>query len=97
MKQEYDNDNTTASPASVVGMHVDWFGAELAPGDKVLRPMHSELHEETIDRLTPRAVFFKRTDQWSIKKGLPPLRVAITDWWNTMNLIKLNNKDSNEH
>ena len=75
--------------------HKDYFQEVIEPGDKVLRAMHSELQIETVTRLTPRAIYFKRTDQWSIKKGLGPLRVAITSWWDTRNLIKLKN-DSND-
>jgi len=74
----------------------DYFGEVIEPGDKVLRPMHSELHVETVAKLTPRAIFFERRDQWSIKRGLPPLRVSINNWWNTeKNIIKLK-KDSND-
>jgi hypothetical protein len=76
--------------------HTDYFGKEIRPGDKVLRAMHSELYVETVVKLTPRAIHFKRKDQWSIDKGLPPLRIAINRWWDTKNLIKLKN-DSDEY
>lgn len=75
--------------------HKDYFQEVIEPGDKVLRAMHSELQIETVAKLTPRAIFFERTDQWSIKKGLGPLRVSINRWWSTKNLIKLK-KDSND-
>jgi len=71
--------------------HKDYFGEVIEPGDKVLRAMYSELQIETVAKLTPRAIFFERTDQWSIKRELGPLRIAITDWWDTKNLIKLKN------
>jgi hypothetical protein len=71
--------------------HTDYFGEEIQPGDTVLRPMHSELQLEKVARLTPKAIYFERTDQWSIKKGLHPLRVSINRWWDTSNLIKLKN------
>lgn len=72
----------------------DYFGEPISIGDKVLRPMYSELQVETIAKLTPRAVYFARTDQWSIKKGMSPLRVSINHWWSTKNLIKLKNNDN---
>ena len=73
----------------------DYFGEPISVGDKVLRPMYSELQVETIARVTPRAIHFERKDQWSIKKGRPPLRVAINHWWSTdKNLIKLKNDDN---
>jgi len=76
--------------------HKDYFQEVIEPGDKVLRAMHSELQIETVTRLTPRAIFFERTDQWSIKQGYPPLRVSINQWWSTeKNIIKLK-KDSND-
>lgn len=76
--------------------HKDYFGEVIEPGDKILRAMHSELQTETVARLTPRAIFFERTDQWSISRGLGPLRVSINNWWNTeKNIIKLK-KDSND-
>ena len=71
--------------------HKDYFGEVIEPGDKVIRAMYSELQTETVTRLTPKAIFFERTDQWSIKRELGPLRIAITDWWDTKNLIKLKN------
>ena len=71
--------------------HKDYFGEVIEPGDKVIRAMYSELRTETVTRLTPKAIFFERTDQWSIKRELGPLRIAITDWWDTKNLIKLKN------
>ena len=75
--------------------HKDYFQEVIEPGDKVLSAMHSALQIETVAKLTPRAIFFERTDQWSIKKGMPPLRVSINRWWDTRNLIKLK-KDSND-
>lgn len=76
--------------------HKDYFQEVIEPGDKVLRAMHSELQVETVAKLTPRAIFFERTDQWSIKRGLGPLRVSINNWWSTeKNIIKLK-KDSND-
>ena len=50
----------------------DYFGEPISIGDKVLRPMYSELQVETIAKVTPRAIHFERKDQWSIKKGRPP-------------------------
>ena len=76
--------------------HKDYFQEVIEPGDKVLRAIYSELQIETVTRLTPRAIYFERTDQWSIKKGLGPLRIAVTSWWSTeKHLIKLK-KDSND-
>lgn len=72
----------------------DYFGEPISIGDKVLRPMFSELQVETVAKLTPRAIHFERTDQWSIKKGMLPLRVSINHWWSTKNLIKLKNNDN---
>jgi hypothetical protein len=71
--------------------HTDYFGEIIEPGDTVIRPMHSELQTEKVARLTPKAIYFERTDQWSIKRGLGPLRISINNWWNTSNLIKLKN------
>ena len=72
----------------------DYFEEPISVGDKVLRAMYSELHVETVVKLTPRAIHFERKDQWSIKKGMPPLRVSINHWWSTKNLIKLKNDDN---
>jgi hypothetical protein len=72
----------------------DYFGEPISIGDKVLRPMYSELQVETVAKLTPRAIHFERSDQWSIKRGMPPLRVSINHWWSTKNLIKLKNNDN---
>jgi len=73
----------------------DYFGEPIFVGDKVLRPMYSELHVETVAKLTPRAIHFERTDQWSKRKGLPPLRVSINRWWSTEKcIIKLKNDDN---
>ena len=73
----------------------DYFGEPISVGDKVLRPMYSELHVETVAKLTPRAIHFERTDQWSIKRKWPPLRVSINHWWSTEKcIIKLKNDDN---
>ena len=74
--------------------HKDYFQEVIEPGDRVLRALYSELQIETVTRLTPRAIYFERTDQWSIKKGIGPLRVAITNGWDTKNLIKLKNNSN---
>jgi hypothetical protein len=73
----------------------DYFGEPIFVGDKVLRPMYSELHVETVAKLTPRAIHFERNDQWSIKRKMPPLRVSINHWWSTEKcIIKLKNDDN---